>query len=62
MNLNDYAYQNFNTLAAISLPLTDGLTEAIKCPFSGDLWVQVTVAGLASGESVTGRVQGSLTV
>jgi len=40
--------------------LAGGVTEVIYCPFNRDMWIQATVAGLASGESITGYIEGSL--
>ncbi len=46
---------------AIPLTLTEGVTEVIFCPWCRDLFVQVTLAGLAaSGESIDVTVEGSL--
>lgn len=57
----NYTQQNPETYAAIDLPvLADGITDVIYCPFCRDLFIQVDIAGMTSGESVTGRVEGSL--
>ena len=57
----NYTQQNPETYAAVGFPILEGgVTEAVYCPFCRDLFVQVTVDGLSSGESVTGRVEGSL--
>ena len=40
--------------------LAGGVTEVVHCPFCRDLFIQVDIAELASGESITGRVEGSL--
>ena len=55
-----YPAQNPETYAAIDWPLLGAETEVVYCPFCRDLFVQADIAGLASGESVTGRVEGSL--
>lgn len=56
-----YPAQDCRTYAPIALPvLEDDITEVIYCPFCRDIFIQVTVAGLQSGESVSGRVEGSL--
>uniref|UniRef100_A0A6M3KU10 Uncharacterized protein n=1 Tax=viral metagenome TaxID=1070528 RepID=A0A6M3KU10_9ZZZZ len=56
-----YPAQNVQNYAPIALPILAGaVTEAVYCPFSRDLWIQADVAGMVSGESVTGRVEGSL--
>ncbi len=57
----NYTQQNPETYAPIDWPLLEGgVTEVAYAPFCRDLMVQVTIAGLASGELVTGRVEGSL--
>lgn len=56
-----YPAQNVQTYAPIALPMLEsGVTEVIYCPFCRDLFIQVDIAEMASGESVTGRVEGSL--
>ena len=57
-----YPAQNPVTYQPIPLPIIagEGVTEAIYCPFCRDLFVQVDITGLSSGESVTGGIQGSL--
>ena len=56
-----YPSQDVKTYAPIALPiLLGGASDVIYCPFSRDLWVQAVIEGLASGEEVTGRVEGSL--
>jgi len=44
----------------IALPLTDGETEVMFCPFCGDLFVQLTTSGLGTGESYNMTVVGSI--
>ena len=46
--------------SGIPLPMTDGYSEVLFTPWCRDLFVQVVVTGLQSGESITGRVEGSL--
>uniref|UniRef100_A0A6M3M4G4 Uncharacterized protein n=1 Tax=viral metagenome TaxID=1070528 RepID=A0A6M3M4G4_9ZZZZ len=56
-----YPAQNVETYAPIALPiLAGGITDTIYCPFCRDMWIQVDIAGMTSGESVTGRIEGSL--
>ncbi len=56
-----YTQQNPETYAPISLPVLEGgVTDVVYCPFCRDLFVQVDIAGMVSGESITGRVEGSL--
>ncbi len=56
-----YPAQDVKTYAPIPLPVLEGgVTEVIYCPFCRDLWLQVDVAGMTSGESITGRIEGSL--
>lgn len=58
----NYTQQNPETYAPVDFPiLEDEVTEVVYAPFCRDLMVQITVAGLASGESATGRLEGSLT-
>jgi len=45
---------------SIPLVLTDGETEAMFCPWCRDLFVQATVVGLGSGDSINVIVEGSL--
>ena len=57
----NYTQQNPETYVSIPLNvLAGGITDEIYCPFCRDLFIQVDIAGMASGESVTGRVEGSL--
>ena len=56
-----YAGQNVETYAPIPLPvILGGVTDIIYCPFCRDMWIQVDLAGMVSGEAVTGRIEGSL--
>ena len=55
-----YPAQNAETYVAIPLPIVENVTETLYCPFCRDLWIQYTIAGMASGESITGVVEGSL--
>ena len=56
-----YPAQDVKTYAPIPLPILEGgVTDVIYCPFCRDLFIQVDVAGMVSGESITGRVEGSL--
>lgn len=60
-NIEDYASQNGENYAAIPMNvLAGGITDVLYCPWSRDLIIQILVAGLASGESVSGRVEGNL--
>ncbi len=56
-----YPAMDCKTYAPIALPILEGgVSETVYCPFCRDLFVQATIGGLASGESVTGRIEGSL--
>ena len=56
-----YTQQNPETYAPIALPvLEDSITDVVYCPFCRDLFVQVDIVGMQSGESVSERVEGSL--
>lgn len=57
----NYTQQNPETYMPVDLPILEGgVTDVIYCPFCRDLFIQVDVAEMVSGESVTGRVEGSL--
>ena len=55
-----YTQQNPETYDAIPLPVTGGVSDIIYCPFCRDLFITADVVGMSSGETVTGRVEGSL--
>ncbi len=44
----------------IPLPITNGLSEVLFCPWSRDLFIQAALTGLGSGDSVDISVEGSL--
>ncbi len=56
----DYGGRLYRDVLPIELPITGNYTEVMFCPFCRDLQLQVDVAGMVSGESVTITVEGSL--
>jgi len=56
-----YAAQTRDNYSPIIMPIdAAGVTEVVFCLFCRDLIVQVDVTGMAAGETITGRVEGSL--
>lgn len=56
-----HTQQNPEDYEPVELPINTGSeSDVIYCPFSKDLFIQVDVTGLSAGESVSGRVMGSL--
>ena len=45
---------------SIPLTVTEGISDVLFCPWCHDLFIQATVAGLGSGDSIVVTVEGSL--
>ena len=58
--LSEYGGRPYTEVFPITLPITDGVTEVIFCPFCRDMLLQVDVDGASSGTIINTTVKGGL--